>query len=701
MEQQQYLEKVVKLLSTAIASIDQELDISEKEINEMHDYYWENYSEFDEFGYENYTNQQMLLREVNSKADKIKQRHTYEMMKNSPYFASIDFQYEDEDEVERYYIGISNFSERNGAIPLVFDWRAPISSLFYDYDSGAASFLAPGGQIRGEIKNKAQYKIKNGKLIYFFENDVKIDDEILQAELSQSADAKLKSIVTTIQKEQNAIIRNEKDRVLVVQGSAGSGKTSVALHRIAYLLYHHRKDMKASDVLILSPNSIFSDYISHILPELNEENILEMTFDAYAQKELKGIGETEAYYNFLEFTLLSKNEKALKRKEAFQRKGSQAYVEALWGFVLDLEVNLIRIRDISFNKVVRGGEDKMGREKRTHLSFNVTAEEISRYYYEKFPDYPLLLRMEMVADYFLDSFETLYGKNYDEVETIIIKEKFENLYETKDILTLYNRFLISNGERPINTEARKIPYEDVYPILYLKYLLEGAPKGKVIKHLIIDEMQDYSYLQYCIIQKVFHCPMTILGDWAQTLTEEKSDVLSYLPKILGKDMKKVELKKSFRSTFEISSFASNLIGLTGIEYVKRHGKQPEIQECLAKEEVTIKIASNLKDQEKIHPEFETYGILCRTAKDAEELYQSFMLDWNQSNGEELNHMPVQLLTKDTDRFYKGVVISPYYLAKGLEFDAVHVLVPALYKDEKQMLYICATRALHELNVYVN
>ena len=177
--------------------------------------------------------------------------------------------------------------------PYVFDWRAPVSSLFYDYDKGPAQFKAPSGVICGEIVKKKQFKIKNGTIVYVLENDMNIDDEILQQALCEHADASLKSIVTTIQKEQNQIIRDKSHRILAVQGCAGSGKTSIALHRIAYLLYHNRSSLTASQVLILSPNSIFADYISRILPELGEENICELTLDVFAYHELKNYGEAE------------------------------------------------------------------------------------------------------------------------------------------------------------------------------------------------------------------------------------------------------------------------------------------------------------------------------------------------------------------------------------------------------------------------
>ena len=206
-----------------------------------------------------------------------------------------------------------------------------MSGLFYDYDRGQASYEAPGGTIEGEITSKWQYKIKKGKMVYAFESDTKIDDEILKQELGSNGDVQLKNIVRTIQKEQNEIIRNVKDKVLVIQGAAGSGKTSVALHRIAYLLYHDRKNLKASDILILSPNSVFADYISHILPELGEENIQEMSFDLFAYRELKGIvSDCEDRYDYLE-KLIHFPEMGIR--ESYLKKQSAGFVGEMEGFL--------------------------------------------------------------------------------------------------------------------------------------------------------------------------------------------------------------------------------------------------------------------------------------------------------------------------------------------------------------------------------
>lgn len=227
-----FLEFVLQKLEKRVEEVSLSLEEGQKEIQGMHEYYWENYTEMDQYGYEDYDNQQALFHQVNANQQQLLLKQRFIKMMDSPFFGRVDFVYEGEEEPETFYIGIGNFSERTGQTPLIYDWRAPVSGLFYDYDKGPAKYEAPVGELTGEIISKWQYKIRSGKMVYEFESDVKIDDEILAAELGSTGEVQLKNIIRTIQKEQNAIIRNTKDRILVIQGAAGSGKTSVALHRI-------------------------------------------------------------------------------------------------------------------------------------------------------------------------------------------------------------------------------------------------------------------------------------------------------------------------------------------------------------------------------------------------------------------------------------------------------------------------------------
>lgn len=542
----EYLSHVTESLKHRIVQLDESIEAGQKEIEGMHEYYWENYTEMDQYGYENFDNQQALLHEINASNEKIELRRRFRKMMDSPFFGRVDFCYEGEDEPEIFYIGIANLAEENGGLPLIYDWRAPVSGLFYDFDKGPASYLAPLGEIHGDIAAKWQYKIRGGKMIYEFESDVKIDDEILKAELGSNGDVQLKNIIRTIQKEQNAIIRNTSDRIMVIQGAAGSGKTSIALHRIAYLLYHDRKNLKSSSVLVLSPNGVFSDYISHILPELGEENIREMSFDLFAYKRLKNVvSDCEDRYDLIERQIAGLcDEKLLKEKL------SRDFLDRMEGYLVELEDSLMNFRDVEHRGVVK------------------KEQEIIELFYFKFMDIPLLSRMDAVAEYFIDEVETLKGFDLPDEEREAVKNRFYRMYETRDLYVLYNRFLRQEGfpSLPqVQYEKRKLRYEDVYPVLYLKYRLETQQEDSGVRHLIVDEMQDYSMIQYLIIQRLFKCRMTILGDREQTMDGEQQDVLTFLPKIFGKDIRRIVMNKSYRNTVEIASYANKLAGITEVE----------------------------------------------------------------------------------------------------------------------------------------
>ncbi len=672
MNQEQYLSYVLNKLETAITELEGKMELRRSEIAKMQEYYWESYNEYDEFGYEKFDNDRLLREEMDSHGELMKKYARYVKMKDSPYFAAITFRYDGEEEEETYYIGIGDFSPKKAEEPLVCDWRAPISSLFYDYEVGKASFKAPVGEIFGELIRKHQYKIKNGKLLYMIDSDIVINDDILQKELSMNANARLKSIVTTIQKEQNAIIRNEKDKILVIQGCAGSGKTSVALHRVAYLLYHHRKQLSAKQVLILSPNPVFSEYISHILPELGEENILEMSFDLYAYKELKKYKDTEDRYVYLERLLTLPEKEAWEYQERVAGKQSKDYVLELNEFVLLLEDALMNLKEFNYKKIHR------------------TEHELRTLFYEKFPDIPILERMKTVAEYIIDEEETLSGKELDPLEREIVTDKLERMYESTDYYAIYNRFLEESGREPIRENVKAIPYEDVYPLLYLKHLLHGSVKRSGIKHLIVDEMQDYSYMQFLVLSKMFSCPMTILGDREQQAAPGKLDTQTLCKEIFGKEAKLLTLKKSYRSTSEITHFANRIAGIEGEEAFERPGKEPEWilskNESEMQEKIIEKLTIGQNDQ------FETTAILTTTEEQAERLYIALK-----------DRIKVNMLSPNSSKMEKGIVITTFYLAKGLEFDSVHIAYAPeedkLTEYQRQILYIGATRALHELTIY--
>lgn len=667
---EQFLKEITDCLQQKIKELDEELSAGQQEIKNMHEYYWENYTEMDEYGYENYDNQQALLHQVHANEEKLSKRKRLTKMLESPFFGRVDFRYDGEEESETFYIGIGNFAPRAGMRPLIYDWRAPVSGLFYDYDRGPAAYDAPGGRMEGEITSKWQYKIKNGHMIYGFESDTKIDDEILKQELGSGGDVQLKNIVRTIQKEQNAIIRNTEDRILAIQGAAGSGKTSVALHRIAYLLYHDRENLKAANILILSPNNAFSDYISHILPELGEEHIQEMSFDLFAYKELKEVAnDCEDRYDYLEKKMKFQDSEWEIR---FKEKQSASFIGQMEGFLAMLEEDLVNIRSFTFK------------------GFHKTEEEIIHLFYFKFQTVPLLARMDAVMEYLIDEYETLRGKNISEEDMEALRETFQKMYVTTDLYEIYGWLLKDCGYPELSNaeyERRKLEYEDVFPMLYLKYRLKGSRKHKNIKHLVIDEMQDYSYLQYSILSMLFHCRMTILGDRAQTMDSECQDVTKFLPKIFGRKIRKIVMNKSYRNTLEIAEYAERIRGGEGLELFQRHGKEVEEFHGLSMEEMLENIEKQVKSA---NAQYETAAVITMNESDAYDIYRLL----------KNRQLPVSYMDRDTSVFKKGMTVTTFYLAKGLEFDQVFAVLGRetnpLYKQAK---YISATRALHELYVY--
>ena len=674
----EYLQYVLKCLNDRLAQADAAILEGEKEIENMHEYYWENYTEMDQYGYEDYDNQQALFRQMNANEEQFRLRKRFKKMQDSPFFGRVDFRYDGDEEAETFYIGIGNLSESAGSLPLVYDWRAPVSGLFYDYDKGPASYEAPSGIFEGEVTSKWQYKIRKGKMLYEFESDVKIDDEILGAELGSNGEVQLKNIVRTIQKEQNEIIRNTKDRIMVIQGAAGSGKTSVALHRIAYLLYHDRENLKSSNVLILSPNGVFADYISHILPELGEENIREMSFDLFAYRELKDIvGDCEDRYDQIERTVINP-----KIQKICREKQSPEFVSKLDGFVLRLEDELMNFRDVEY----RG--------------CTLSEKEIIDLFYFKFLDVPLLSRMHSVAEYFIDQVETLRDRDLSDEEREEVMERFRSMYETRDCYVLYSRFLEEEGYRPLphcQIEKRRLRYEDVYPVLYLKYTLYQCRNHHGIKHVVVDEMQDYSWIQYLLIRKMFPCRMTILGDKAQTMEDETQDVLKFLPKIFGKDIRKIVMNRSYRNTMEVAQYANHLTGIEDMELFERHGEPVDERTFSSTEEALETVLDKWLNHRE---EFETEALIFLTEKEAEHAYLYIEKRLKEIDPEAENQLCY--MNRDSQSFKKGLTVTTFYLAKGLEFDQVF----GIFEEDResglqcQAKYITATRALHELHMYM-
>ena len=639
----------------------------------------------------------------------------YEQMLSSPYFGRMDFTENNDDKAEKFYIGISNLINEDYDF-LVYDWRAPVSSMFYEYEIGKAKYECPEGIINGKINLKRQYKINNGKVEYMFDSDINIEDDVLQEILGKSTDNKMKAIVTTIQREQNQVIRNEEYKNLIVQGPAGSGKTSVALHRIAYLLYKHREKIKPQNIVIFSPNDIFNDYISNVLPQLGEENMYQTTFKDYMNTSLGTEFKKEDYGQMMEYIFGHKDLYNYEtRIKNIKFKSSLEFINILKEYVSYLEKRNRNFKDITI-------KDKL----------IISSKELKELFYKDYADLPLKRRLqkiknrilflmepyekeliEEVANELLNSDSTMTKKEIMNRSRSIVRNQIINVYNeinriTRfDLLYIYRKlfekldnFYKGSNIKEIkyytlkNLKYKKLNYEDQIALLYLKGAMGDLPGTSEIKYVIIDEAQDYTPLQYEILNNLFKSAnMTILGDLQQSINPYMN-LGSYnnIAHIFPKDNTcLINLTKSYRSTMEITKFARRILNkeITD-EYVERRGEEPVIFSLPTEEAIKEKLLEDIK----VHKEkgYKSIGIITRTVKEAKEVY-SFLKD----------KAPVKAILKDNDEYVSGIVVIPAYLAKGLEFD-VALIYNAGDKnynceEERLLLYTACTRALHVLGIY--
>ena len=617
-----------------------------------------------------------------------------EKMIKSPYFARIDFKFDDEDEFEKIYIGRSSLRKNSYQEMYVYDWRSPIASVFYRFMTGEAFYDAPCGRVTGELNLKRQYEIKNGTLEYFFDSDVQIVDEFLRQLLSQNTTAKMKAIVETIQHEQDVVIRDMENDLLMVQGVAGSGKTSIALHRAAYLMYQGlQTKLSANNIMIISPNSIFEQYISNVLPELGEDNVISSVFEDILSELLNG-RKIQSRNDFLENLIVNSKYKEISRN-SIEFKTSSFFREILDQFLIDIPRQWIEFEDVYYEgKCVVSGQilkDKiLGR-----------------------PETPLGIKLEQLEDYILEQiFGTGKGRGHKE-EKNLIKQEIQKFIKI-DIVELY-KILFSNEAyfysllqnsnlsqnikniwkyTKENLEADSLYYDDAIAIAYLYLKIYGTNKYKNIKQVVIDEAQDYYPLQYEIFNFLFsNAKFTILGDMKQTLAK-KEDISFYeqIQKILNKKKSSlIMLDKSFRCTNEILNFSLKFIEQSSqIKSFNRNGDSPKVYIADNSEIFIDEIVKEIKlCQEK---GFQSICLICKTEKNSTYLFNKIK-----------HKLDIQLIKNGSVSDLQGVFILPVYMSKGLEFDTVLICDADSQnyhdEDDKNLLYVACTRALHKLSLF--
>ena len=645
MEEQQYLDRTLGRISELLVKIQNIIDKQQGQIDYLSKFYSDQYYGMDE------EEVAMQSEDIRSEEEKLAwAKLTCDRLlisQQSPYFGRIDFVPCDEQK-QKLYIGITSILG-DSDVPLVCDWRAPASSMFYDFSKGKAFYDSPIGKIQGEITLKRQYKIKNQKLEYYFDSDINVDDEILQQALSQNKSEKLCNIVSTIQTEQNKVIRNEHQKNLLVQGYAGSGKTTVALHRVAYLLYKY-KNLTSDNIVLLSPSEVFSDYISGVLPELGEVAIPQITFENLAKKHLKMACESRE--EMVERLLESEEQKAqICFKESFD------FLDNLLVYLDEFAKANFVAQDIKFDKKV------------------VEKQKIQKLYFENYAQKDIFVRLDWIADYVCDEL------GFSEKEKARLKNRIFKILlsqlKTCDIFEIYNDFLAFCGFEPIQTN--QIRYDDLAGLVYIKGYIFGFDVQKETKHLVVDEMQDYSPLQFAVLNKIYPCAKTIVGDIYQSVYKDfDQDYLQKLCALFG-DCELVKLNKTYRSTKQINDFAFELLPSCDVVPFNRDGEEVEI---IPFDQSDFK-QKMMEQLDVLSKKYNKVAIITKTKKRAKSLYM--VLD-NEN------------LTYDEDTL-AGIPVMPISKCRGLEFDAViTVLDNPTTKQNKSILFVGATRALHKLVV---
>lgn len=726
-EENNYLNEVINLLSYYLSIDTEKLAEQKSDLIEARKEMWENTThtsaDFDKLTDLNQYLSALQLQTL-SYTELEKRIAKHERMLSNPYFARIDFTEEGYDDTEKIYIGLFNLMDDETHDIKVFDWRAPISSLYYRSEIGPVEYKAPSGKIRGIISLKRQYKITKGVLEYFFDSNVNIVDEMLMEALSKNMTSKMKTIVETIQKQQDLIIRDLKNDLLVVQGVAGSGKTSVALHRIAFLLYQGlNMKLSSNNVIIISPNTLFSKYISNVLPELGEENIREFTFENIFNKLFENNLSVKTKSENFENIICSETEKKRNFLRSYDEfKGSYDFMKIIDRFIYYFEHKLIPFEDVYFNGEIienkqlikaflLSGKLNMSTSKKLKIIENRIMDKVRDHKNNRREKIEKAVSKSNGHEFEIKSFtRVLAAKETTSLIERIHKftefssyELYKKLFNNKDLFKALGKGLnlpenideiIDYTYKEIN-DPYNIPYSDGIALMYLKIKAEGVDTFSDIKQVIVDEAQDYYPMHYCVLKMLFReARFTIVGDVNQSI-EKKSD-LSLYDEIVSifnfEKSSKIYLNKSYRNSYEISKFSEKLLEEKSIdtEYFKRNEEKPEIICEKTSENLDNKIVEDIRKYKT--QGYNSIAVICKNRKDASDLF--FRLK---------SKIDIKLVDYVGEQNLTGVIIVPIYLAKGLEFDAV-MIYEANDKNynsifDKKLLYVASTRALHRLSLY--
>lgn len=668
---------------------------------------------------------------VQSEAIIKNQLETYKKLADSPYFGRIDIKDDGDDDTESLYIGTASFVDDNENF-LVYDWRAPISSIYYNGTLGKVSYQTPAGKQSTDLEKKRQFQISHGEINNMFDTNETVGDEMLQSVLGQQHDEVMQNIVSTIQKEQNDIIRDTYNDLLVVQGVAGSGKTSAILQRIAFLLYHSRSSLQADQIILFSPNRLFSHYISDVLPSLGERNMRQVTLQEFIDHRLEGVKVQSLFDQYETEQAYTDEEKAI---QSFKR--SHQYMTSIENYI-----NTVFNDDIAFQSILIDGKVFFDADviKDIYASQPKQMKPADKFLKTKNRLIEILkkrIEVEVYKPWVDDSIDQLNSEQYHDfmeghqlgifqdedderyfIAKQIVTEHFRKVYDALyngsffDPYLQYQRFMQQVVlPKDVNVDAwnddvdgfadsielHQVRLDDAAPLLYMRDLMIGGGQNQTMQYLFVDEMQDYSIAQLIYIKHSFpQTKINLIGDSEQALfkaVEAPQELLNKLNEAFAtKKSRLITLNRSYRSTYPITNFAKSLLpNGDEIEAFNRPGKSPEIlirhneKKCI---DALIESAQQeLKDEG-------TVAIVTKNLNEAKQLHQH---TYNQLN---------PTLLADTDRSLpKGVVIMPIYLAKGLEFDSVIAwnVSKDNYPNDDYVgtIYTIATRAMHHLTLISN
>ncbi|MGD6834040.1 RNA polymerase recycling motor HelD [Sutcliffiella halmapala] len=753
LQEQKRVDSVMETITEEINRLEDETEKRRNEVVHIRKHFWDevkvNTDTFDDFletiiGLRQEAQALSVSQSTHKHASK--RLSTLRRMQASPYFGRIDFVEEGHSTQEQIYIGISSLIDNSGENFLIYDWRAPVSSVYYDYQPGPAKYLTPGGEIHGIFEKKWQYLIRGGVLESMFDTSLTIGDEILQQVLGKGTDKKMHNIVATIQQEQNRIIRHDHGRLLIVHGAAGSGKTSAALQRIAYLLYKYRDSLNADQIILFSPNSMFSSYVSNVLPELGEENMQQVTFQEYLDYRLSNEFQAENPYEQLEYILTAAHTPSYRSRLAGIRfKASTRFFDAIQSYRQSLELRGMLFKDITFRgQSIITGQQIAERfySHDTSLRFYNRLEKLKDWLIKKIRE---VQKVERTKAWVQEEIELLSNDDYHKAHKflaekrgyeresigdyemepealawLIVQQKLKPLrkrvraFRFIDFRGLYKQLFADQleiehwmeGETPAEWAAiceetletlsgDKLFYEDATPFLFLKELIQGFQTNSSVKHIVVDEAQDYSPFQFEFLKRLFPAArMTVLGDFNQAIFAHASEEVNFntLTSLYGPDKTEIiNIARSYRSTKPIIEFTRRLVpNGDGIIPFERDGERPALKQLVDHEELHSCIASKVADLRSLG--LDSIAIICKSAEESLRAYQSL------SSIDE-----IKLLKSNSIEYEQGVVVVPSYLSKGIEFDAVIIYDASehVYDDEslRRIFYTASTRAMHQLQLF--